>query len=227
MKPLISIVMAVRNNSQTITPAIQSILKQTYKNWELIIIDDASTDNTVKQIKQFKGLRIKLIQNQKQLKLPRSLNLALEKAKGKYFARFDGDDICLPARLEKQIKFMQQNPKIDILGTWATQINLQDQVVGYLKPPVKHQKITKQFKNLRHHNPMIHPSLIFRNKPQYNPFFTLSQDFELILRSVKQGLVLSNLPEELVKLRVKPQSLAKTIKQHFYSHLAKLQQIKS
>jgi len=224
-KPLISIIMAVRDNSQTITSAIKSILNQTYQNWELIIIDDASTDDTVKQINRFEDSRVKLIQNQKRLKLPSSLNLALKKAKGKYFARFDGDDICLPARLEKQVKFMQQDPKIDILGTWATQINLQGKIIGQLKPPTKHLQITKHFKCLRHHNPMIHPSLIFRSKPRYNPFFTYSQDFELLLRSNKQGLTLANLPEKLIKLRIKPQSLAKTIKQHFYSHLAKLELI--
>jgi len=226
MKPLISIIMAVRNNSQTITSAIKSILKQTYQNWELIIIDDASVDDTAKQIKQFKDSRIKLIQNKKQLKLPRSLNLALKKAKGKYFARFDGDDICLPTRLAKQVKFLQQHPEIDILGTWADQIDHQNKIVGQLKPSTKHQEITKQFKKLRYHNPMIHPSLIFRNKPKYNPFFTYSQDFELLLRLNKQGLKLANLPEKLIKLRITPQSPAKTIKQHFYSYLAKLQQIR-
>lgn len=221
-KPLISIIMAVRNNSQTIDSAIKSIFKQTYQNWELIIIDDASIDGTVKQIKQFKDSRIKLIQNQQQLKLPRSLNLALKKAKGKYFARFDGDDICLPLRLEKQVKFMQQNPEIDILGAWATQINLQGKIIGQLKPPIKHLQITKRLKRLRHHNPMIHPSLIFRHKPQYNPFFTYSQDFELVIRSVKQGLTLANLPKKLIKLRVTPQSFTKTIKQNLYSYLAKI-----
>ena len=101
----ISVIMSAYNSEETIKETINSILNQTYKDFELIIVNDKSTDNTESIIKSFKDERIKLINNKKNLGLPASLNKAIKVAKGKYVARMDADDVMLHGRLEKQLAF--------------------------------------------------------------------------------------------------------------------------
>ncbi len=120
MNDKVSIIMACYNCESTVEKAIDSILKQTYKNWELIICNDCSTDNTLEILKNYLTKypdKIKLIQNDKNLKLPASLNHCLKYADGKYVARMDGDDVSHPQRLEKQVKYLEDHTDIDLVGT--------------------------------------------------------------------------------------------------------------
>ena len=112
--------MGVYNCSQTIDEAIGSILKQTYSDWEFIICDDFSTDNTYNKLLYYKENypdKFVLLKNKKNFKLAYTLNRCLKYAKGRYIARMDGDDISLPERFEKQIKFLNNNPDMDLVGT--------------------------------------------------------------------------------------------------------------
>ena len=117
-QPLVSIIMGAYNCENTIESCIESILKQTYKNWEFIICNDCSTDNTLSILKDFqkKDNRIIVICNEKNLRLAASLNKCLKVARGKYIARMDADDISLPERLEKQVEFMEKNKDFDVVG---------------------------------------------------------------------------------------------------------------
>lgn len=117
-KPYVSIILPVFNCEDYITDSIQSILDQTFTNFELLIIDDGSTDNTYKKIKQIKDSRI-ILTKQKNKGLPKTLNESFKRAKGKYIARQDADDFSYPTRLEKQVKFLEANPNFGIVGTWA------------------------------------------------------------------------------------------------------------
>src|SRR4030042_6096810 len=125
--PKISVIMSVYNglplgpqpktktaSSAYLKEAVESILNQTYRNFEFIIVDDASRDKSWDYLKSLKDRRIKLIRNKKNLGLAASLNIALRQAQGDYVARMDADDISLPNRFEEQIYFLQKNPKIDL-----------------------------------------------------------------------------------------------------------------
>lgn len=109
MNDLVSIIMPSYNTENFIVDTINSVLNQTYKNWELIIVDDCSTDNTMDIFKQFNDDRIKICQNEKNSGAAISRNKALMKAKGKWIAFLDSDDLWFPDKLEKQIKFMEDN----------------------------------------------------------------------------------------------------------------------
>ena len=110
MKPEISVIMSVYNGETYLAEAIESVVNQTFQNWELIIINDCSTDSTAEILADFSSRdeRIKVHTNEINLKLPTSLNKAISLSNGKYIARMDADDICLPDRLEKQYKFMEE-----------------------------------------------------------------------------------------------------------------------
>lgn len=116
----ISIIMGVFNCASTLPQAIESILTQTYTNWEFIICDDCSTDDTYAVAAKYRDLypqKIKLIRNDVNSRLAASLNHCLEYASGEYVARMDGDDISLPERFEKQVAYLQAHPECDLVGT--------------------------------------------------------------------------------------------------------------
>ncbi|MDO4744626.1 MAG: glycosyltransferase, partial [Clostridia bacterium] len=119
--PRVSVIMGVYNGAETLKRAVDSILAQTYSDWELIICDDGSVDDTYKiavECKQ-KDSRIKVIQNEKNMRLAYSLNQCLKIAKGEYIARMDADDISLPERFEKQVAYLDQHPEMSVVGTAA------------------------------------------------------------------------------------------------------------
>src|SRR3989344_5781814 len=117
----ISVLMPAYNARKYIGEAIESILNQTFKDFEFIIINDCSTDKTKKIIEEYanKDARIKLINNATNLGLTKSLNIGLKEARGEYVARLDADDVALPERLEKQYEFMEKNKETTLVGAWA------------------------------------------------------------------------------------------------------------
>ena len=119
-KDLISVIMAVYNCASTLREAIDSILNQTYTNWEFIICDDCSTDNTLEVVREYEKKypdKFKVIQNEVNSKLSFSLNHCLKYADGEFIARMDGDDISVPERFEKQIRYLKEHPDVDLCST--------------------------------------------------------------------------------------------------------------
>ena len=116
---LVSVVMPVYNLENYIASSIRSILRQTYSNIELIIVDDCSTDNSYEIAQTFKDERIRLFRNSENRGVVYSRNFAISKAKGEYIALNDGDDISHPRRIEYQVSYMEQHPDIGVLGTFA------------------------------------------------------------------------------------------------------------
>ena len=114
--PKISLIMSVYNGEDYLAEAIESVLNQTFEDWELIVINDCSTDSTGEILAKYESLdaRVKVHTNEVNLRLPSSLNKALELAEGKYVARMDADDICLPDRLQKQFDFMEKNGDVSL-----------------------------------------------------------------------------------------------------------------
>ena len=117
--PLVTIFMAVYNVENFIKDSLESILNQTYKNFEFLIVNDASTDHSseILQLYEKKDKRIRVIHNKHNMGIPYTRNIGLKEANGKYIAIMDADDIALPFRIEKQVLFMENNPEIDVLGT--------------------------------------------------------------------------------------------------------------
>ena len=116
--PLVSIIMGAYNCENTIYDCMESILKQTYENWEFIICDDCSSDHTLEILKKYEknDKRIHILHNEKNMRLAASLNRCLEVAHGKYVARMDADDISMPDRLEKQVEFLESHSEYDVTG---------------------------------------------------------------------------------------------------------------
>lgn len=115
--PLVSVVMPVYNCEKYIQESVDSILGQTYKNFELLIINNASTDKTIELLQQYDDERIKILNNEKNMGLLYSLQRGVKEAKGELIARLDGDDICMNTRFEKQIKYLQEHPDVWLCGT--------------------------------------------------------------------------------------------------------------
>lgn len=148
--PLVSVVLPVYNAAPYLGKAIRSILNQTYRNLELIIIDDCSTDNSLEIINRFQDTRIKLLKNDNNMAIAYSLNRGMKAAQGKYIARMDADDESLPKRLERQINFLESNSQIDICGSSI-------QIIG-----------TRSRWSVKEDHKMIHAALLF-DCPLFHP----------------------------------------------------------
>ena len=175
--------MPVYNCVDYIDDAITSIINQSYANWELIIIDDCSQDNTLGKIEKYKDSRIFVIKNEINKGLPACLNICINKSRGEYFARMDGDDIMVKDRLEKQIVFLSSNPNIDVIGSLAYLIDRNNKIKGFKKCifPENLDEVIK-FQGY-----FIHPTVMGKVEwfiqNMYDEKIKRCQDFELWLRT--------------------------------------------
>lgn len=128
--PLVSLVMPVYNTAAFVGQAIQSVLNQTWTDWELIIVDDGSTDGAQEVVRGFSDARIRFQQNDANQGVSRTLNRAMGLARGAYIARHDSDDCSMPERLALQVEFLEANPLVGILGSYATTISADGHPIG-------------------------------------------------------------------------------------------------
>ena len=187
-KGLISVVMSNYNTPiKYLKESIDSVLNQTYSNFEFIIIDDGSTDDSLEFIKSYDDPRIKLIVNEGNIGLTKSLNKGFDVAQGEFIARMDSDDICYPERFEKQIEYMRDNPDTIVCGTWADVIDENNKVqreewACQAINDMDEYRIHLLFGN----DPLIiHPSSFFNNQTltdygiKYNKEYRYSQDYDM------------------------------------------------
>jgi glycosyltransferase involved in cell wall biosynthesis len=199
--PAVSVIMSVHNGSAFLAEAIESILNQDYKDFEFIIINDASTDASGEIIRSYNDSRIIAISNSTNLGLTKSLNLALKIAKGIYVARMDADDISKPDRFEKQVSFLNKHPDVGFCGTQVFYSN-QSKTTGFY--PMEYEEIKVAAMSM---NPFAHPTVVFRrklfadNNLFYDEEYKSGQDYELWSRAlfVTKGV---NLKERLLVYRV-------------------------
>tara|TARA_Y100001968_G_scaffold333308_1_gene395389 strand:+ start:638 stop:1663 length:1026 start_codon:yes stop_codon:yes gene_type:complete len=209
-KPGISIILPVYNCEKFIEASIRSILTQTYSDFELIIIDDGSTDNSRKIIEKIMDNRIKYYWQNNQ-GLSRSINRGIKISKYEYIARQDADDISLPKRLEKQIMYMNSNPRCGLLGTWARVINETNLTNRYLIHPVKNHecKYKLLFDCCFTHSSVVMRKSIIRKVGFFNE--TVNQvppeDYEYWSRVSKVSDI-GNIPEVLVHFREHSSSMS-------------------
>jgi glycosyltransferase involved in cell wall biosynthesis len=203
-KPLVSVVISCYNSEKYVEIAIQSILDQTYRNLEIFITDDCSTDGTYTILEKLaaKDERIILLKNEKNLKLAKSLNNMIALAKGKYIARMDADDISMPRRIEKQVVVLETHPEYAMCGTNAWVIDEKGKKVKQRKSPLSNEEINI----VKYYNcPFLHPTVLIRREIiqtiKYNEEFNVIQDYELWFRILSYYKAI-NLKEYLLEYRV-------------------------
>jgi glycosyltransferase involved in cell wall biosynthesis len=208
--PIISVVMSVYNGQKHLRESIDSILNQTCKNFEFIAINDGSKDNSLDILLEFQTTdnRI-LIVNQNNIGLTRSLNRGLRLAVSEYIARQDADDISIPARLEKQLNYMENHPQVAVLGCLGDFFN-SDGVIRMGRDYKYSQAGIKR--HLANKNLFMHGSAIMRKSHLkkvgfYREFFRHSQDYDLWLR-LSQYFDIDILPEHLYQYRVTPEAVS-------------------
>lgn len=204
----VTVLMPVYNGAKYLREAIKSILGQTFKYFEFLIIDDGSTDKSLEIIKSYGDDRIKLV-TIKHAGIVGALNRGLDLAQGEYIVRMDADDISCPDRLEKQVRFMDAHPQVGVCGS-CVKIFTRFKLLGYvIKLPTEPETIKSE---LKIHNVIQHPSVIIRKsffdkyKLRYSEKFPHAEDYDLWVR-VSKLFPLANIPEVLLYYRYRPQSV--------------------
>ncbi len=213
--PLVSIGMAVHNCQETLPAALRSILLQSYTNWELLLIDDGSEDNTVSVAGRFKDPRIKLIHSEENLGLPTQLNRALSLSRGAYFARMDGDDLSYPMRIEKQVDFLNARPDVDLLGTGVLVFGKDGYALGKRTGPLDHAAIcARPWTGFLVTHPTYMGRMEWFKRFGYHDVLR-AEDQDLLLRAY-QTSKFANLPEILLGYREENLNLTKILTSRKY-----------
>lgn len=201
--PKISVIMSAYNSEKYIAEAIDSVLNQTYSNFELIITDDASSDKTAGIISEFADPRIKMVKNEKNRGLTANLNSMIAIATGDYIARIDSDDVCRQDRLEKEIHFLERHKDIYMVCSY---IRLFGNRSGIQRKRIDWEYIRA---DLLFENFVPHSTVMFRNdgKFKYNEAFDGVEDYELWERMVGEGEKIAIIPKPLVNYRVHEEQL--------------------
>ena len=214
-KPRVSVLMPVYNEEKYLKEAIDSVLEQTFSDFELIIVNDGSTDSSENIIKSYSDDRIKYFKK-KNGGVANALNYGLDKCQGEYVARFDGDDVMFKDRLEYQVLVMDNNPKVDIAG-FGMQWGNGKKVPEYFTPQTKELKFTDFLRG----NPMSHPTVIFRKSSVdklpfvYEPYYSC-EDFKLWLTALSKGLRIATFSKPVILYRQhKDQIVSSNVKEIF------------
>jgi glycosyltransferase involved in cell wall biosynthesis len=200
--------MSVYNGGKYLGESIQSILGQTFSNFEFIIINDCSTDNSLTIINDYikKDKRIVLINNSRNLGLTKSLNLGIKEARGKYIARIDSDDIALPNRLKTQYDFLEKNKDIFLVGSSSYTIDESGKVRTIKKVLTNVEYIRDK---LSIQNCISHPTIMFKNEGfTYRENFVYSQDYDFYLILLSNHKKITNLVEPLIKYRISTNAIS-------------------
>ena len=206
--PAISILMPAYNAAPFVAEAVASLLAQSYPHWELIVVDDASTDSTRDEIRKFSDPRIRIVERPTNQGLIAVLNLGLSLCRGTWIARMDADDICHPERLAKQMAFVNEHTDIQVLGTgvrffrnntegarvWSQELIHPDSQDGIVAQMIFHSSVA-------HATVLMKRSLVDRYNPLYNVEFPHAEDYELWTRMLQDGVKIHNLQEALYEVR--------------------------
>ena len=210
-QPLVSVIMTAFCAAPFIDEAITSILNQTYTNFELLIVDDGSTDETWKHIKLLsKGdKRIKAFRLTKNLGPSGASNFAIAKAHGTYIARMDADDIATADRIEKQVAYLKTHPKVILIGGQCDLIDENGEYIGKKRFPESHDKIVESLFMI---NPIQHPTWMFRKSVfdkagiTYEREYLVSHDLKILFRLLGHG-TFANIPDTILQYRFRPNSI--------------------
>ncbi len=221
--PAVSVIMPVYNGAKYLREAVDSILRQSFRDFEFIIVDDGSTDSTWAILQSYDGPSVVLLHNEENIGLPRSLNKGLAVARGNYIARIDADDTAEPNRLERQLAFLQHHPEVGLLGT-ASRVLYED--LGYerlRRPPLTNLELRSA---LVRRNPFLHSSVMIPHRVLevvggYNERLVKAEDYDLWVR-IGSNYRLANLPDVLAMKRVHELSFSRkfALRETYKIHVA-------
>lgn len=205
-RPLISVLLPVHNAGIFLDACLSSIISQTYTNWELIAVDDASTDFSLEILKKYSALdnRIKVLTNRQNLGISASLNRALNRAKGQFIARMDADDISFSSRFKQQLTFLQTHPQVVVVGGQCQLIDILSRKIGHKYFPLKHSEIYQLAFN---RSPVQHPAIMINTKlipadfSWYKTDKIPAEDLDLYFRLFRYGHF-ANLKHTVIKYRI-------------------------
>jgi glycosyltransferase involved in cell wall biosynthesis len=201
LKSKVTVVLPVFNGEKYIRYAMESVLQQDYTNFELLIINDGSTDKTSDIISGFKDPRLKIISHEKNLGLVNSLNEGIDLSDGDYIVRMDADDICLPGRISSQVKFMEKNPSIGASGTFYFALINGKKLFYSFPTPVNETKAMLLFNSpVAHPTAIIRRSLLRRHNLKYSSQFVHAEDY-FLWSQISEHADLSNLNKYFLEYR--------------------------
>jgi glycosyltransferase involved in cell wall biosynthesis len=223
-QPKISVILPCYNAAEFLPEAISSILSQTFTDFELILVDDGSTDGSREIISKQKDRRIRVIRNEKNLGLIETLNTGFAAAKGEYIARMDADDVSRPERFEKQLAFLEKNSAVGVCGTWMHMI--------HNNKVYKHRYLTSDLikSALVFNNPVVHPSVMLRrsifagNANVYSASYPHGEDYALWI-SLLDKTNFAVLDEPLLEYRAHAQQVSRKFNDTQRSSVKKAQEI--
>ena len=226
-EPKVSVLIAVHNAENFIKHTIDAVLNQTFADFELILVDDASSDASWNLIKSYTDDRILAKKNNTNLGISKTRNNLLDLAKGEYIAILDHDDICMPNRLEEQVNFLDKNKEFDMIGSWFELFCPKNAPwwrrfftnLGWVWCHPLRPSIEDAWKG----NVLMHPTIMFRNKRlkdchiRYRDEYSPAEDYDLVFQAIENGLKLANIPKILLKYSLHGSNISikakKTMKQ--------------
>ncbi|MFO7763174.1 MAG: glycosyltransferase family A protein [Wenzhouxiangellaceae bacterium] len=205
-KPKVTVFIPVHNREDYICVAVNSILAQTFEDFELLVVDDGSTDRTVEVLESYSDPRLRVARNPRNLGIPATRNHGLELARGEYIALLDSDDHAYPGRLGRQVKYLDSNPEITQIGSWCSFMDADGNMLDKVRrQPLKPEDVHA---HLVFHCPVINRTVMARTEALrelgYDTDFPRCQDYDMHCRLVAAGHQLANLPEILVCGREHP-----------------------
>jgi glycosyltransferase involved in cell wall biosynthesis len=204
MAPQVSVLMGVRDAAAFLDEALASVFRQTFADFELIVVDDGSTDETAAILGRLVDSRVRVVRQETARGLAAALNAGLRLARGRWVARFDADDVCEPERLERQVEAMgSTHPGTTVLGTWVRIIDAHGRPIGEMRPPPDAGTLGGL---LFLSNSLVHPTvLVERDRLTaaggYDERFSCAQDYDLWLRLAAVGCRMDVLPLHLMRYR--------------------------
>ncbi|KKN47562.1 hypothetical protein LCGC14_0661670 [marine sediment metagenome] len=215
--PKLSIICTVYNAELYLKESLDSISAQTFKDFELILVNDGSTDKSRDILLKYVGSNVRLLENKYNEGIPISRNRALLEATGEYIAIHDGDDISYKERFSKEVEYLDQHPEVDFMGGHATKISHTGEFLGYMHyPPLSTADAFMVISRYKL-NPIIDPSCMYRKDVVLNnggytmdPDLRTALDFHLWCRLLIKKHKMANLQEPLIKYRINPQGVTRT-----------------
>lgn len=208
MSPKVSVFMPVYNAGVYLNAAVESILNQDCADFEFVIINDGSTDESLATLNSYSDSRIRIINNPKNLGLIATLNIGMEICKGEYIVRMDADDISLPGRISKQISFMDSNPDVGLIGSWFEDFgeNITSKVVRYSSKDSEIRLRHLYQTHVSHPTAVMRTSVVKEHEIRFNPNFVHGEDYDCWV-TFSKFCKLSNYPEVLVRKRDHPSNI--------------------
>lgn len=225
-QPLVSVLIGAYNEEGSIARTIQSLLGQSFDNHEIIVVDDGSTDDTAKVVREFEDDRIRLLQNDRNGGLPSALNRGLEAARGKFIARADADERSLTFRLQRQVEALRTREEVQVVSTWFRIVGRDaDRITEIKVPPCDELDVDELIENppeIAHGSVMMRKSAL-EAVDGYREAFALAQDYDLWLRlAARYGSGwLHVVPEVLYERKISGDQLVKRRQQRGYADAAK------